>query len=72
MPHNTQRPIPNEMAVWIILQGQGVIAAEGCPPTAFARGDTLLLPPGMNPAQVKTIANAAWLEVKVPAKGVTP
>jgi len=66
LPHNTQRPIPKEMAVWIILQGQGVITVEGHPPTAFARGDTLLLPPAMNAAQVKTIANAAWLEVKVP------
>ena len=35
------------MAVWIILQGQGVITVEGMPPTAFARGDTLLLPGGV-------------------------
>jgi mannose-6-phosphate isomerase len=66
VPHNVQRPIGSDMAVWIILQGQGVITAENCPPTAFARGDTLLLPPGMKGAQVKTIANAVWLEVKVP------
>ena len=67
LPLNTQRPLPDEMAVWIILQGQGVITIEGHPPTAFARGDTLLLPPEMNAAQVKTIADAAWLEVMVPA-----
>ena len=66
LPHNTQRTLPDEMAVWIILQGQGVITVEGYPPTAFTRGDTLLLPPKMKAAQVKTIANAAWLEVKVP------
>jgi len=69
MPHNVQRPLGAEMAVWIILQGQGVITAEGCLPTAFARGDTLLMPPGMMGAQVKTIANTALLEVKVPVKG---
>jgi mannose-6-phosphate isomerase len=65
---DVQRPIAPEMAVWIVVQGQGVINVEGHPPTAFARGDTLLLPPGMNHALVKTVADAAWLEAKMPAK----
>ena len=69
IPHNTQRPLSVAMAVWIILQGQGVITVENASPTAFARGDTLLLPPAMNSARMKTIADSAWLEVKVPAKG---
>jgi mannose-6-phosphate isomerase len=63
---DTQRPLAPDMAVWIVVQGQGVINVEGYPPTAFARGDTLLLPPGMKGAVVKTVADAIWLEAKVP------
>jgi mannose-6-phosphate isomerase len=63
---DVQKPIGSEMAVWIVEKGQGVINVEGYSPTAFARGETLLLPPGMKGAVVKTVADAGWLEVKVP------
>ena len=54
------------MAIWIILQGQGVIAIESTPPTAFTKGDTILLPAGMKDARVNTIADTSWLEVRLP------
>jgi mannose-6-phosphate isomerase len=57
----------NEPIVWIVLDGQGVINVEGHPPTAFARGDSLLLPAGMKNAKVKTVTECAWLEAKLPA-----
>jgi mannose-6-phosphate isomerase len=69
MPRNVQQALDPQMAVWIILRGQGVITVEGQMPTAFARGDTLLLPAGMRGAQVKTVADAAWLDVRVPPTG---
>jgi mannose-6-phosphate isomerase len=69
MPRDVQRPLDPALAVWIILRGQGVITLEGALPTAFTRGDTLLLPAGMNGAQVKTVADAAWLDVRVPTVG---
>ena len=56
-----------EPVVWIVLEGQGVINVTGHPPTAFARGDTLLLPAGMKGATVKTVTECAWLEVRLPA-----
>jgi len=65
---NVQRALAPQMAVWIVLRGQGVINVESHMPTAFARGDTLLLPAGMKGAMVKTVADAAWLEVNVPLK----
>ena len=52
--------------VWIVLEGQGVIHCEGAGPTAFTRGDTLLLPGRMRTARVKTVADSAWLEVRLP------
>jgi len=69
MGQNQQQALDGEMAVWIVLAGQGVVTCEGFPQVAFARGDTLLLPGGMKNPMVKTIAEAAWLEVRVPAKG---
>ena len=66
MPRDVQRPLDPDLAVWIILRGQGVIHVEGLPPTAFTRGDTLLLPAGMKAAEVRTVADAEWLDVRVP------
>jgi mannose-6-phosphate isomerase len=56
------------MAIWMILEGQGVVQGDGIPPTAFARGDTLLLPPGLVAPRVKTIAQATWLEARLPER----
>jgi mannose-6-phosphate isomerase len=66
VPQGDTQIVSPGMAVWIILQGQGVISAGDCPPTAFARGDTILLPAGMKDPRVRTIADCAWLEVRVP------
>ena len=60
--------LPAELAVWMILEGQGVVTCNGYGPTAFARGDTLLLPANMKDGAVKTIANCMWLEAKVPVR----
>jgi mannose-6-phosphate isomerase len=68
LPQGQMEKAPPGIAVWIILEGQGVISCDGYGPTAFARGDTLLLPANMKDAAVKTIANCTWLDARVPAK----
>jgi mannose-6-phosphate isomerase len=68
LPQGHTQALPAEMAVWIILDGQGVVTCDGYGPTAFARGDTLLLPANMKAAAVRTIATCTWLEAKLPAK----
>jgi mannose-6-phosphate isomerase len=65
------RPLPPQLAVWIILEGQGVVTCDGYGPTAFARGDTLLLPANMKDGAVRTIANCTWVEAKVATKSRT-
>ena len=47
-----------EPAVWVVLEGQGVITCEGNTPTAFVRGDTLLLPAAMK-AKMKAVTDGA-------------
>lgn len=67
MVQEYQQDVPySEPVVWIVLEGQGVISCEGAGPTAFAKGDTLLLPAGMRGAKVKMITDATWLEAKLP------
>jgi mannose-6-phosphate isomerase len=61
---------PAEPVVWMVLAGQGVIECADAGPTAFAPGQTLLLPANMREARVKTVTDAAWLEAKLPAKSV--
>jgi mannose-6-phosphate isomerase len=66
---NEQREIAGgEPVVWVALEGQGVIQCEGHGPTAFVRGDTLLLPAGMKQGRVKSVAACAWLEARLPGK----
>jgi len=55
-----------EPRVWIVLEGQGVINCEGNGPTAFTKGDTMLLPAGMRNGRMNTVTDCAWLEVKLP------
>lgn len=68
LPQGHMERVPAGLAVWVILEGQGVVSCDGYGPTAFARGDTLLLPANMKDAAVKTIATCTWLEARVPAK----
>ena len=49
--------------ILIIVDGQGVIHAEG--PTAITRGETLLIPPAIK-AAVTALAPLTWLEVRLP------
>jgi uncharacterized protein YjlB len=73
MTQEYQHEIPySEPVVWIVLEGQGVITCEGglgASPTAFAKGDTLLLPANMKNAKVKAVTDVAWLEAKLPGGG---
>ncbi|HVT80662.1 MAG TPA: type I phosphomannose isomerase catalytic subunit [Phycisphaerae bacterium] len=68
LPLGDTQIVAPEMAVWIVLNGQGVITVDGQANTAFAKGDTLLLPAGMENPRVRTIADCAWLEVKALGK----
>ncbi|TWT41119.1 putative mannose-6-phosphate isomerase YvyI [Phycisphaerae bacterium RAS1] len=54
-----------EMAVWIVLRGEGVLsrAQWQC---EFRAGDTLLLPADDAETRVETISDVSLLEVKVP------
>lgn len=71
MAEGYQQEIPYDQAVvWMVLEGQGVINCEGVGPTAFTKGDTLLLPANMKNATVKMVTDGAWLEAKLPGGSV--
>ncbi len=73
MVESYQQDIPYaEPVVWMVLSGQGVIECEGHGPTAFTAGDTILIPAGIRGAKVKIIAEACWLEAKLPGGAVEP
>lgn len=59
----------DEPTVWMVLEGQGVIQCPGAGPTAFAKGETLLLPAGLKQAAVKMVTDASWLEARIPSAG---
>ncbi len=57
-------------AVWIVLEGSGVIT--GSPAgvdVAFKRGDVLLLPACLHDAKVKIHTNTVWLDIQFPRVG---
>ncbi|MEI8195027.1 MAG: type I phosphomannose isomerase catalytic subunit [Phycisphaerae bacterium] len=69
MSQEYQQDIPYaEPVVWMVLEGQGVITCDGGGggPTAFAKGDTMLLPANLKNAKVKAVTDVAWLEAKIP------
>jgi hypothetical protein len=67
MRQEFEQEIPySEPVVWIVLEGQGVIQCEGAGPTAFAKGDTILLPADLKKGRVRTITDCAWLEARLP------
>ena len=73
MSQDMEQDIPySEPVVWIVLEGQGVINVEGHPPTAFVRGDTMLLPASMKQAKIKTVTDCAWLEARLPGGVAEP
>jgi mannose-6-phosphate isomerase len=65
-----EEPVPyDQPVVWMMLEGRGQIAVKDIPePTTFTRGDTLLLPAGMNSPILKTLEDCVWLEVTFPAR----
>lgn len=68
MVEGVEQEIPyEELVIWIVLEGRGVIVcdAPGCP-VSFGIGDTLLIPSGLKKARVKTHQGCMWLEVTIP------
>ncbi len=64
-----QQEIPyDQPAVWMVLEGRGSITAadKAFAPVAFERGQTLLIPAGMNDAHVHLDEDTVWLEVTFP------
>ncbi len=66
----THRPISyNEAVIWMMLEGDGQIAADGVSePTSFVRGDTLLLPAAMKQPVLQTTQDCIWLEITLPQR----
>jgi mannose-6-phosphate isomerase len=61
-----QQLLSGEPVIWIQLEGQAVINAEGAGPTAFTRGETLLLPAALKQARMKAVTDCMWLEATIP------
>lgn len=57
----------DQPVVWMVLEGRGHLRTKaGAPPTPFERGQTLLIPAGMNETQVELFEDTQWLEVSFP------
>ena len=66
-----EQEIPyDQPAVWIVLEGAGTISMAGnqddLSTTPFERGQTLLIPAGLNNARVALQKDTAWLEITFP------
>jgi len=55
----------NRPAVWMVLEGEGVIDCTDAAPTAMRRGGTFLLPAGLTGAIASASSDCAWLEVTI-------
>ena len=68
MTENNEQEIPyDQLAIWVVLEGAGRITPEnGAEPIVFSRGETLLIPAGLNAAHVKCDQAAVWLEITFP------
>ncbi len=71
MAEGTRRSVPyDEPVVWIVLEGGGRIVQKGRgEPTAFSRGDVLLLPAALGEATVEIDRDTQWLEASIPVRG---
>ncbi len=64
---DTQRDIPRgELAVWIILEGQGEIRYGNDGVEHFAKGDVVILPAALDRPVLETHAPCKWLGVTIP------
>ena len=77
MSEGYQQEIPyDQPAVWIVLQGTGRITPpevnksssveNSWPVVEFQRGQTLLIPAGLNDAHVQLDQDTVWLEITFP------
>jgi len=72
MSQDYEQQIPyDQPAVWIVLQGKGTITPtdkpnDDQPPLPFEKGQTLLLPAGLDDARVALEQDTVWLEVTFP------
>jgi mannose-6-phosphate isomerase len=62
----TQPIAPNKPAIWIVLEGQAQLKADGFEPTSVKLGDTVLLPAAMKNPMLTALTDSAWLEVTFP------
>jgi mannose-6-phosphate isomerase len=68
MSEGYEQPIPyDQLAVWMVLEGRGVLTpGNSAKAVTFTRGETLLIPAHMNEAHVKLEADTVWLEITFP------
>ncbi len=68
MVDGVEQQIPyREMVIWIVLEGRGSIRYDGPDTLAtFKRGNTVLIPAGLQNGLVKTEDDCMWLEVTIP------
>lgn len=67
MVAGVEQMIPyEEMVIWMVLEGSGVVKYPAGPDLEFRSGDTVLLPAALKDARVATHDRAMWLEVSVP------
>lgn len=69
MSEGYSQEIPyDQPAIWMVLQGAGRIrsATDRFDPVHFTRGQTLLLPAGMEEPHVELTADTVWIEVTFP------
>jgi mannose-6-phosphate isomerase-like protein (cupin superfamily) len=71
MTEGVEEAVPyDEPVVWIMLQGQAQVKVKDiADPVSISRGETVLLPAGMNQPVIKTLSDCVWLEVTFPTKG---
>jgi mannose-6-phosphate isomerase len=63
-----EQPVPyDQPVVWIMLEGQAQVKADGySEPTTIKKGQTVLLPASMKNPMLKTLSDCVWLEVTFP------
>jgi mannose-6-phosphate isomerase len=68
MTQGYEQEIPyDQPAVWVVLEGKGKMTPRpDAPPIPFEKGQTWLLPSGMDEARIALDENTAWLEVTFP------
>jgi mannose-6-phosphate isomerase len=67
MSEGYEQEIPYQQpAIWMVLEGRGVITTADAGECPFERGQTLLLPARMTDPHVSFAADTAWLEVTFP------